>query len=183
MNGGNLNFICAVTGKNLHKDISIMANELKDYCKEHGYDNPKFWPASCTKDYAVSICVRSNDLWEEFEASVVCIIGEYRNNEAKYLGQILKELQEPIVLTVPIAVSANKQTLYRSHGFSLMPTKWTDENEREFEVLVKGSMKMGGFVNLMERVESISGHVVAIRRPLPDIFLSFLTFKLSKVLC
>jgi hypothetical protein len=42
MSGGDLNFIRAVTDKNTHKDISIMANELKDYCKEHGYDNPKF---------------------------------------------------------------------------------------------------------------------------------------------
>jgi hypothetical protein len=110
-------------------------------------------------------------------------MGENRNNEAKLLGHILEELQEPVVLTVTLTMSANKQSLYSSLGFSLMPTKWTDENEREFEGLVKGSMKMGGFVNLMERVESISGHVVAIRRPLPDIFLSFLTFKLSKVLC
>lgn len=155
---------------------------LKLYCKKHGYDNPRFWPASYTKDYAVSFHMRGNKRWEEFDTNVVFIMGENRNNEAKLLGHILEELQEPVVLTVTLTMSANKQSLYSSLGFSLMPTKWTDENEREFEVFVKGSMKMGGFVNLMERVENISGHVVAIRRPFSVIFLSFLAFKLSLIL-
>ena len=118
MTGGDLNFIRAVTDKNLHKDISIMANELKDYCKEHGYDNPKFWPASCTKDYAVSIRMRDNDRWG-----------------------------------------------------------W-----EEFEIYIKGQMNMGGFVNLMEQAERIGSEIVTIKRPLKQVFLSFLYFKLSRQL-
>lgn len=159
-----------------------MTNELKAYCKEHGYDNPKFWPASCTKEYAVSIRMRDNDRWEEYRADVVFLYGEHEKNEAKLLEQIIKDLQEPIVLTVPLAESAKHQKLYKNLGITLMPGRWTDENEREYEVFVKGSMKMGGFVNLMERLENISGHVVAIRRPFPVIFLSFLAFKLSLIL-
>ena len=181
MNGGDLNFIRAVTDKNIHKDISIMANELKAYCKEQGYDKPKFWPASCTKDYAVSIRMRGNDLWEKFEANVVFIIGEHRNNEAKILGQILNELQEPVVLTVPLAISANKQALYRSLGFLLVPARWTN-NLEEFEIYIKGQMSMGGFVNLMEQVERIGCKIVTIKRPLKQVFLSFLYFKLSRQL-
>lgn len=158
-----------------------MANELKAYCKEQGYDKPKFWPASCTKDYAVSIRMRGNDLWEEFEANVVFIIGEHRNNEAKILGQILNELQEPVVLTVPLAISANKQALYRSLGFLLVPARWTNnKNLEEHEVYIKGQMGMGGFVNLMEHIGS---EIVTTKRPFHFIFLSFLSFKLSQILC
>ena len=183
MTGGDLNFIRAVTDKNTHKDISIMANELKDYCKEHGYDNPKFWPASCTKDYAVSIRMRDNDRWgwEEFDANVIFILGEHSKNEAKLIGLILKELRDPVVLIVPLAISANKQSLYNSHGFLLVPARWTN-NLEEFEIYIKGQMSMGGFVNLMEQVERIGSKIVTIKRPLKQVFLSFLYFKVSRQL-
>ena len=184
MTGGDLNFIRAVTDKNLHKDISIMANELKVYCKEHGYDNPKFWPASCTKDYAVSIRMRDNDRWEEYRADVVFLSGEHCNNEAILLGQILKKLQDPVILIVPLALSVNSQSLYKSLGFLLVPARWTNnQNQEEHEVYIKGQMSMGGFVNLMERgVESIANNLLTIRRPFPIIFFSFISFKLSQVL-
>jgi hypothetical protein len=120
-------------------------------------------------------------LWEKFEADVLFIIGEHRNNEAKLLGKILEELQEPVVLTVPLADSTNLQRLYKSLGFTLIPGRWTDQNEREYEVYVKGQMNMGGYVNLMERVENIGSCVVAVRRPVPVVFFSFFAFLLSKV--
>jgi len=181
MNGGDLNFICAVTGKNLHKDISIMANELKDYCKEHGYDNPKFWPASCTKDFALLLHMMGNDRWEEFDANVIFILSEQSKNEAKLIGLILEKLEEPIVLNVPLADSTNLQNLYKRLGLVLVPTRWTKKQEEQ-EVYIKGSMKMGGFANLMERVENIGSYVVTIRRPFPIVFVSFISFKLSQVL-
>ena len=55
-------------------------------------------------------------------------------------------------------------------------------NQEEQAVYIKGSMKMGGFANLMERVASFGGIIVTIRRPLTTIFLSFLAFKLSLIL-
>jgi hypothetical protein len=184
MNGGDLNSIRAVIDKNALKDISIMANELKAYCKEHGYDNPKFWPASCTKDYAVSIRMRDNDRWEEYRADVVFLSGEHCNNEAILLGQILEKLQDPVILIVPLALSVNPQSLYKSLGFLLVPARWTNnQNQEEHEVYIKGQMSMGGFVNLMERgVESIANNLLTIRRPIPIIFFSFISFKLSQVL-
>jgi hypothetical protein len=127
--------------------------------------------------------MRDNDRWEEYRADVVFLSGEHCNNEAILLGQILKKLQDPVILIVPLALSVNSQSLYKSLGFLLVPARWTNnKNLEEHEVYIKGQMGMGGFVNLMEHVENIGGHVVAIRRPLPAIFLSFLTFKLSKVL-
>ena len=182
MTGGDLNFIRAVTDKKSHKDISIMTNELKMYCSEHGYESPRFWPASYTKDFAVSLHMMGSDRWEEFDANVVFILGENGKNNAKLLDHILEELQEPVVLTVPLAVPANQQNFFKRLGLVLVPARWTNKNQEEYNVYVKGQMGMGGFVNLMEHVENIGGHVVAIRRPLPAIFLSFLTFKLSKVL-
>ena len=181
MNGGDLNIIRAVTDKNLHKDISIMANELKVYCKEHGYDNPKFWPASCTKDYAVSIRMRDNDRWEEYRTDVVFLYGEHEKNEAQLLEQIIKDLQEPIVLIVPLAESASQQNLYKRLGLVLIPARWTN-NLEEFEIYIKGQMNMGGFVNLMEQVERIGSKIVTIKRPLKQVFLSFLYFKVSRQL-
>ena len=182
MNGGDLNFIRAITDKNSYKDIGIVANELKMYCSEHGYESPRFWPANFTKEYAVSLLMVGNDRLEEFDANVVFLLGEHGKNEAKLLGQILDELKEPVVLTIPLALSANQQKLYKSLGFTLMPVRLTDTNEREHEVYIKGSMKMGGWANMMTRVEGIDSDIISIKRPASIIFFSFLSFKLSQVL-
>lgn len=155
--------------------------DLKVYCNEHGYESPRFWPANFTKDYAVSLHMTDNG-WEEFDANVVFLLGEHGKNEAKLLDQILDELKEPVVLTIPLAVSAYQQKLYKSFGLVLVPARWTNKNQEEYEVYIKGQMNMGGFANLMDNVENIGGHVVGIRRPLPAIFLSFLAFILSSTL-
>ena len=162
---------------------SKMRRELAKRGWGHVYENPKFWPASCTKDFAVSLHMMGSDRWEEFDANVVFVLGEYGKKQTKLLGKILDELKEPVVLTIPFAVPANQQNFFKRLGLVLVPARWTNKNQEEYNVYVKGQMGMGGFVNLMEHVENIGGHVVAIRRPLPAIFLSFLTFKLSKVLC
>ena len=41
-----------------------------------------------------------------------------------------------------------------------MPVTWSDENHRDYEVFTKGNIEMGGFVNLMERVEFIGKEIV-----------------------
>ena len=158
-----------------------MTNKLKTICKEHGCDNPRFWPASYTKDYAVSLHMTGADQWEEFDANVVFLLGEQSKNEAKLLGHILEELQEPIVLNVPLAESLGKQNLFKNLGVNLMPARWTDKKEREYEVYLKGSMKMGGWANMMTRVEGINCDLISIKRPVPVILFSFITYKLSQV--
>ena len=41
-----------------------------------------------------------------------------------------------------------------------MPVTWSDKNHNEFEVYAKDHLEMGGFVNLMERVEYIGKEIV-----------------------
>ena len=148
--------------------------DLKMYCKEHGYDNLKFWPANYTKDYAVSLHMTGDDQWEEFEANVVFSLGKHSKNEAKLIEQIIEELQEPIVLNVPLAESSGKRNLLKILGFNLMPARWTDKKGREYEVFIKGSMKMGGWANMMTRVEDIGSDIVTTKRPTLIIFFSFI---------
>ncbi len=41
-----------------------------------------------------------------------------------------------------------------------MPVTWSDERQQDYEVYTKGHIEMGGFVNLMERVEFIGKEIV-----------------------
>lgn len=41
-----------------------------------------------------------------------------------------------------------------------MPVTWSYKNHNEFEVYAKDHLEMGGFVNLMERVEYIGKEIV-----------------------
>jgi hypothetical protein len=160
---------------------SKIVRELSKHGWEHGYDNLRFWPAGYSKDYAVSMHMTGNDRWEEFDANVVFVLGEYGKKQTKLLGKILDELKEPVVLTIPLAVPANQQNFFKRLGLVLFPARWTN-NLEEFDIYIKGQMNMGGFVNLMERVAHLSSYAVNVRRPLPIIFLSFLAFRSSTIL-
>ena len=161
---------------------SKMRRELAKRGWGHVYENPKFWPASYTKDFAVSLHMMGSDRWEEFDANVVFVLGEYGKKQTKLLGKILDELKEPVVLTIPLAVPANQQNFFKRLGLVLVPARWTNKNQEEYNVYVKGQMGMGGFVNLMEQVERIGSEIVTIKRPLKQVFLSFLYFKWSRQL-
>jgi hypothetical protein len=41
-----------------------------------------------------------------------------------------------------------------------MPVTWADYQQNEYEVYTKGHLEMGGFVNLMERIEYIGKEIV-----------------------
>ena len=43
-----------------------------------------------------------------------------------------------------------------------MPVTWSDANQIEYAVYTKGNLEMGGFVNLMERVEYIGKEYVYV---------------------
>ena len=62
---------------------SKMRRELAKRGWGHVYENPKFWPASYTKDFAVSLHMMGSDRWEEFDANVVFILGENGKKNAK----------------------------------------------------------------------------------------------------
>ena len=41
-----------------------------------------------------------------------------------------------------------------------MLVTWSDKKQNEYEVYAKGRLEMGGFVNLMERVEYIGKEII-----------------------
>lgn len=60
----------------------------------------------------------------------------------------------PVVLTCRMAEAPGRQQdFFKSFGLTRMPVTWSDESQNVYEVYVKGLFDMGGFVNLMERVE------------------------------
>jgi hypothetical protein len=116
-------------------------------------------------NYAVSLHLTGKDRWEEFDVKVVYLLkdlNEIGNNEAlgNRLCCMFEDLGEPVVLTVKADESNSQQCFFKSFGMTRMPVTWTDEHLQDYEVYTKGDIEMGGFVNLMERVEFIGKEIV-----------------------
>ena len=75
---------------------------------------------------------------------------------------MFEELEEPIVLTINEVVSPNQQRFFKGIGMMKMPVTWSNANQIEYAVYAKGNLEMGGFVNLMERLEFIGKEYVYI---------------------
>ncbi len=74
---------------------------------------------------------------------------------------MFEELGEPIVLTSMVAESPNnQQRFFKGLGLTKMPVTCSDDNQNEYKVYAKGQLEMGGFVNLMERVEYIGKEII-----------------------
>ena len=115
--------------------------------------------------YVVSLHLTGKDRWEEFDASVVYLLkdlNEIGNNEAlgNRLRCMFEDLGEPVVLTVRADESNSQQRFFKGLGMMRMPVTWSDENQRDYEAYTKGHIEMGGFVNLMERVEFIGNEII-----------------------
>ena len=115
--------------------------------------------------YAVSLHLTGKDRWEEFDAKVIYLLkdlNEIGNSEAlaNRLRCMFEDLGMPVVLTVKADESNSQQRFFKSLGMMRMPVTWSDENHRDYEVYTKGNIEMGGFVNLMERVEFIGKEIV-----------------------
>ncbi len=156
--------------------MSRTLKELKNYCKDLGYDNLRFWPSNCLRDYAVSIRMKGNDMREEFDANVVLIMNVRKDNETKLLDRILEKLQEPVVVTMPLAENGSQQKSLNRLGLRLIPGRWTDNNDKEYEIYVKGKMNMGGYVNLIEHIKEIGCNIDTIKRNSLLIMFSFVSF-------
>ncbi len=116
-------------------------------------------------NYAVSLHLTGKDRWEEFDAKVVYLLkdlNEIGNNEAlaNRLRCMFEDLGGPVVLTVRADESNSQQRFFKGLGMTRMPVTWSDENQRDYEVYTLGEIDMGGFVNLMERVEFIGKEIV-----------------------
>ena len=147
--------------------MSGMWKNLKAYCKEQGFDKPKSWRYGFCfwRRYAVSLHLVGHDRWEEFDANVVLLTDsshkKYRQKkEARLIGKIIAELNEPVLLTLPVTMSMSRRNLLKSLGLILMPVRWSGNGQDEYGVYLKGQMEMGPFANLMERVEYIGKEIV-----------------------
>lgn len=85
---------------------------------------------------------------------------ENREAEKRLLNHMFEELGEPVVLTIKAETSPRQQLFFKHVGLMKMPVTWADYQQNEYVVYAKGKLEMGGFVNLMERVEYIGKEIV-----------------------
>ena len=146
-----------------------LQDRLKTFCREQGLEAPSFWifpPDGYYICHAVSLHLNGKDRWEEFDTNVIFVLKDFsmrenREMEASRLRCIFEDFGEPIVLTSKMAESPNsQQRFYKSIGLTRMPVTWSDHHQNEYEVYAKDHLEMGGFVNLMERVEYIGKEIV-----------------------
>ena len=148
--------------------MNDLQDRLKMFCKEQGLDIPQFWvikPDDYHMGYAVSLHLNGKDRWEEFDAKVIYVLRDFsdrenREVEERLLKHMFEEIGEPIVLTVKEVESSNQLRFLKGIGLMKMPVTWSDTNQNEYAVYAKGNLEMGGFVNLMERVEYIGKEIV-----------------------
>ena len=145
-----------------------LQDRLKAFSREQGLEMPRFWifpPKGVYINYAVSLHMKGKDRWEEFDANVVYLLkdlNEIGNNDAlaNRLRCMFEDLGEPVVLTVKADESSNQLYFFKGLSMTRMPVTWSDEHLQDYEVYTLGEIDMGGFVNLMERVEYIGREIV-----------------------
>ena len=148
--------------------VSDLYDRLTLFCKEQELEMPRLWifpPNGVYMCYAVSLHLIGKDRWEVFDANVVYLLrdlNEIGNNEAlaNRLHCMFEDLGEPVVLTVRADESNSQQRFFKGLGMTRMPVTWSDDHQQDYEVYTKGHIEMGGFVNLMERVEFIGKEIV-----------------------
>lgn len=148
--------------------VNELQDRLKAFCREQGLEMPRFRifpPNGMYMCYAVTLHLTGRDRWEEFDAKVVYLLKDLKeigNNEAleNRLRCMFEELGEPILLTVKADETSKYRCFFKGLGMTRMPVTWSDEHQQDYEVYAKGQLGMGGFVNLMERLESIGRVIV-----------------------
>lgn len=148
--------------------MNDLQDRLKMFCKDQGLDVPQFWiiqPDGYYMGYAASLHLSGKDRWEEFDAEVIYVLRDFsdrenREVEERLLNHMFEELGEPVVLTVKAVVSPHQQQFFKHVGLMKMPVTWADTNQNVYDVYTKGNLEMGGFVNLMERIEYIGKEIV-----------------------
>ena len=148
--------------------VNDLHDRLTAFCKEQGLEMLRFRifpPNGVYMCYAVSLHLTGKDRWEEFDAKVVYLLkdlNEIGNNETleNRLHCMFGDLGEPVVLTVRADESNGQQRFFKGLGMIKMPVTWSDDHQQDYEVYTKGHIEMGGFVNLMERVEFIGKEIV-----------------------
>ena len=149
--------------------VNDLQDRLKAFCREQGLEAPRFWvfpPDGYYVCHAVSLHLTSKEKQYEFDAMVVFGLKDFsgmsnRDAEANRLLCMFEELGEPIVLTSIVAERPDlQQRFYKSIGLEIIPVRWQDNSQNEYEVYVKGNMVMDAFASVMERVEYIGKEIV-----------------------
>lgn len=148
--------------------MNELIDNLKSFCQGHDIDAPMAWiikPDGYYMSYAVSIHLSGKDRWEEFDTNVIFILRDlsnYENREVekRLLKYMFEEVKEPIVLTLKSINDLLQQKFLREVGLIHIPVRWSDSIQNEYSVYVKGELEMGGFVNLMERIEYIGKEII-----------------------
>ena len=148
--------------------VNGMYNNLQAFCKKHRWDMPRFWALPLNgvmMCYAVSIHLKGEDKWEKYDDKTVFMLislNEIGNLDVleNRLGCMLEELGVPIVLTIKSDENPIQQQFFKGVGLIKMPVTWTDSCQNVYDVYLKGQLEMGGFVNLMERLEYIGTEIV-----------------------
>ena len=148
--------------------MNDLQDRLKKFCKEQGMDIPQIWiiqPDGYYMGYAASLHLSGKDRWEEFDAKVVYVLRDFsdrenREAEERLLKHMFEEIGEPIVLTIKEVESPNQLRFLKGIGLMKMPVTWSDTCQNVYDVYAKGNLEMGGFVNLMERIEYIGKEIV-----------------------
>lgn len=148
--------------------MNDLQDRLKEFCIDQSMNVPQFWiikPDDYYMGYAVSLHLNGKDRWEEFDAKVVYVLRDFsdrenREAEERLLKHMFEEIGEPIVLTIKEVESPNQLRFLKGIGLMKMPVTWADYQQNEYEVYAKGKLEMGGFVNLMERIEYIGKEIV-----------------------
>lgn len=149
--------------------MNDLQDRLKTFCWEQGLDVPQFWiikPDGYYMGYAVSMHLNGKDRSEEFDTRVIFLLRDFsprenREVEERLLLHMFEMLGEPVVLTSKVEESPNnQQCFFKSLGMVKMSVTWSDDKQNEYKVYTKGQLEMGGFVNLMERVEYIGKEIL-----------------------
>ena len=148
--------------------MNDLQDRLKEFCIDQSMNVPQFWiikPDDYYMGYAVSLHLNGKDRWEEFDAKVVYVLRDFsdrenREAEERLLKHMFEEIGEPIVLTIKEVESPNQLRFLKGIGLMKMPVTWSDTCQNVYDVYAKGNLEMGGFVNLMERIEYIGKEIV-----------------------
>ena len=148
--------------------MNDLQDRLKKFCIDQSMDMPQFLiikPDDFYMGYAVSLHLSGKDRWEEFDAKVVYVLRDFsdrenREAEERLLKHMFEELGEPIALTIKGVELPNQQRFFNGVGLRKKPVTWEDDHQNAYEVYTRGQLEMGGFVNLMERIEYIGKEIV-----------------------
>lgn len=148
--------------------MNDLQDRLKEFCIDQSMNVPQFWiikPDDYYMGYAMSLHLNGKDRWEEFDANLVYVLRDFsdrenREVEERLLNHMFEEIEEPIVLTIKEVESPNQLCFLKGIGLMKMPVTWSDTCQNVYDVYAKGNLEMGGFVNLMERIEYIGKEIV-----------------------